>query len=301
MDFRRIADLHHLPVAPDGHKHYRDGWVNVECPFCSGNPGYHLGYCVAGDFFRCWRCGRKKTLEALMGVLRISLPEARRLFRQNKGRPQSASARIKPKIRRTSKLKMPLGTAPLTQVHRSYLQGRGYDPDRLARTWGLLGTGPVGPYKFRIIAPIIHEGEMVSYQGRDITGRSPLRYKACAQSDEVRDHKHCLYGADDVPGEAVVVVEGIADAWRLGAGAVATFGITYTRQQVLLLRQYSTRLILFDTADSQAVAQAHKLAAELSAFRGTTAVIELPEFKDPGEMPQEEADQLMNELIGLRE
>lgn len=297
MKFRQLCEEYHIDTAPPGHKHAREGWVNVPCPFCTGNPGYHLGYEETKDRFRCWRCGFKKHMDVVMRLTGVGSQEARLLLRRFKGRPRPRvqSAR-EVKRRRISKLKMPAGCGPMTEAHRRYLRGRGFDPDRLARLWGLLGTGPIGDYKFRVIAPISHEDELVSYQGRDITGKHPLKYKACPQSEEVMDHHHTLYGLDKVPGDAVVVVEGIADVWRLGYGAVATFGIAYTRQQVSLLRGFRSRFVMFDSGDPQALEQARVLAAELSAFKGSTEIVTL-DAGDPGEMGQEEADALMRELL----
>ena len=165
----------------------------------------------------------------------------------------------------------------------------------MSRVWGLLGTGPIGEYKFRIVAPIEFEGRLVSYQCRDITGRAALPYLACAQENEVRDHKHCLYGMDLVPGHSVVIVEGIADVWRLGPGAIATFGIGYTTEQVDLMRRWKRRFVLFDSADPQALEKAEQLADMLSGFGGWTEILEI-DSSDPGAMDQEDANDLMKEL-----
>jgi len=297
MDFQKLCDHYRISTAPPGDKHHREGWINVPCPFCSGNPGHHLGYSEDRGSFSCYRCGRKKRLKAIMGLLNISEPEAKRIIRQFKGRPTARDkTKSKPKIRRIRKLIWPTGTGPMAEIHHRYLRGRGYDSKALERLWGLKGTLRTGLYKFRVMAPITFEDRLVSYQGRDITGRSPLKYKACAQENEVRDHKHCLYGLDKVPGDTVVIVEGIADVWRLGPGAVATFGIQYTRQQVMLLRGFSTQFVMYDSGDPQAVIQARSLAAELSAFSGSVEILAL-DTGDPGEMEQEEADKLMHELL----
>ncbi len=120
---------------------------------------------------------------------------------------------------------------------------------------------------------------------------------------EARHHKACLYGLDQVPGETVVIVEGITDVWRLGVGSVATFGIKYTKTQVLLLKRFKRRAILFDSADSQAQEQAEKLAKELSAFSGETISL-IIDAKDPGTMSPKDAQDLMRQLgintVGVR-
>ena len=101
-------------------------------------------------------------------------------------------------------------------------------------------------------------------------------------------------------GDSVVVVEGITDAWRLGPGAVATFGIQFTLMQVILLRQFESKYIMFDSADPQAIKQAEKLADYLSGFPGHVEIIET-HCGDPAELTQKEADALMGELLSKQQ
>jgi hypothetical protein len=35
----------------EGHKHCRPGWVNTECPFCTGNAGLHLGWHIEEEYY----------------------------------------------------------------------------------------------------------------------------------------------------------------------------------------------------------------------------------------------------------
>jgi DNA primase len=182
-------------------------------------------------------------------------------------------------------------------MHIRYLEKRKYDWKMLEETWKIRGTGYFGDYKFRLILPIYQDGRLVSFQGRDITGKSKLRYKACSKEREAVDHKTTLYGEWLIPPEQdwVVVVEGGPDAWRLGVGAVATYGIAYKTAQVRRLRRFKYRYVLFDHPDPQARVQSRKLAGELSVFDGETWELDIP-WKDPGEMPQEEADRLMEKI-----
>jgi len=165
----------------------------------------------------------------------------------------------------------------------------------LTKKWKLQGTGPIGSYKHRIIAPVYLGGVLVSFQGRDITDKAPLKYKACEMEKETIHHKHILYGIDEVPFDTIIIVEGLFDVWRLGPGAVATFGVSTTIQQVKMMLRYPRRIVMFDnpSIDPQAGIEAEKLARILSQKPGSTEIIELNEWKDPAEMPDEEAEKLM--------
>jgi len=126
-------------------------------------------------------------------------------------------------------LKLPLGTKGLTKGHKDYLINRRFDPDYLEAKYGLLGTGPVGDCSHRIVVPVFYQGQMVSWQARDITGKSELRYKSCAPAHEVMNHKRLIYNIDHCPRQSILVVEGFTDCWRFGDHCGATFGTTFTK------------------------------------------------------------------------
>ena len=289
---------HRIRYVTEGHKHCQDGWVQIPCPFCVGNPGYHLGYNLRENFFNCWRCGGKSILYTVKGLLGVSWSEAGSLvYRYGSKSYREREGQSRTRIREQT-VKLPPGSGPLSARHKKYLDRRGYDPDTIEQIWKILGTGPLGKYKHRIIAPIYFESKIVSYQGRDITGRADLPYKACPQDQEVIDHKDVLYGADLVPGSRVVVVEGIFDAWRLGPGAVATFGVKFKKSQIRLLKNFSRIFVMYDSKaeDPAAWIQAKKLANSLSAFNVDVELLDL-DSGDPGGLRQDEADEIMRELL----
>jgi len=282
----------------EGHKHCSIGWVHIPCPFCRGNPGWHLGFHLTDSFYSCWRCGGhsiKKVVKALSGC---SWRETTKIIsRYRSAYKIPANDKTSGLRKRIKELILPPGTGSLNKAHKSYLKSRGFDPDKLEKDWGLLGTNHTGPYKFRIIAPIYQYGKLVSYQGRDYTEKSKLKYKACKKELEVIDHKHCLYGLDNVPGSKVVLNEGITDTWRLGFGSVNSFGIKYRREQAKKLRRFDEVFIFYDP-DPQAIEQAEKIAAYLAMYKKDVHIIELKNKNiDPGELPQQYADDLMKELV----
>lgn len=295
FDFAKFCVDYDIPVAPEEHEHSTVEWLNVSCPFCAGNPGYHLGFSTASSYFHCWRCGGHSAFEVMVGLLGCPAGKATSILSQYKARPVRR-ARSTRRTQAARNIEWPLGAKRLGPTHRAYLQHRDFEPQKLEEKWGLRGVGPVGPYKFRIIAPIHFQGFFVSYQGRDITDRSRMKYKPCYKEIESRPHKDCLYGLDHATGGSVVIVEGIADVWRLGYGAVGTFGIGYTQKQILLLSEYAKQYIIFDN-EPQAQIRAQELAASLSALGGESFRLNL-DVGDPAEMTQGAADKLMKNLIG---
>ena len=282
-----------ISTAPEFHKHYRRAWVNIPCPFCTGEHlGYHLGYHKTKGYFYCWRCGSKSVEYALGVLLGISKKEAKKLIKLYAVVRQEYEPRkkeIRPK-----KLSFPIGIIPLNSKHKMYLKKRGYDPNQLEKEWGLMGTERFGDYKFRIIAPIFYRNQLVSYQGRDYSGLSSIKYKACKQIDEVIPHKETLYGIDKTWKNSILVVEGVTDVWRMGPGSAATFGIEFTPSQITLLSKWKNVFIMFDS-DPQAIKQTEKLGGCLDGLGCNVEILEL-EKGDPGDLTQEEANEIMEEI-----
>ena len=288
-----------VPYTTSG-KHSRQGWAQVACPFCTGNPGWHGGFNVSdtrfkGDY-RCWRCGWHWGPKVIASLLGISIDDAKQIHRRYRGKENNTQISGD---KMAEKCILPPGYTSLLPSHREYLVGRGFDPNVLAREWGIVSAPYHGPYSHRIIAPVKLNGRLVSYQCRDTTGMSDLPYKACQLEDEVVHHKNTLYGIDKAKsyGNTCVVVEGIFDVWMLGAGAVGTFGIEYTPAQARMIRKnFVKAFVLYDPED-QAQQKALELYQDLSGFIATE-ILNLKKYGDPAEIPHKEAREIMADLLG---
>ena len=283
-----------------GHKRTREGWVQIHCPFCTGSQGYHLGFHVSSGAVKCWRCGVHSQIDVIRKLTSCTFQQARDIQREYKAsrstRTDNTDRVSSVNVQVRSQTKFPLGTTELTERHRRYLERRKYDPDELIKTWNLKACGPMGPYKWRIIAPIYFKKKLVSYQGRDITDKSDMKYKACTKSEEVIEHQTILYGYDEAPEDVCVLVEGIADVWRLGSGAVCCFGTSFTTSQVnLLAKRFRKVYVMFDMDEDNAIKMAEQIAHLLAARDVEVEILEL-EDGDPGEMSQDDANDLMKDL-----
>jgi len=301
MDIIRLYQDYGVNYKTEGHKHCRPGWVNTECPFCTGNPGYHLGYNLKGNFFTCWRCGWHPVIPTIAKLIGTSVQEAKRIV-SSYGMYIPKNEKIE-LIEQRNEHKLPSGAGPLSRQHKKYLEKRGFDPDKLEREWNLLGTGPVSKldnsdYKHRIIIPYIWKRQQVSFQSRDITGKSPAKYKACPTNRELIHHKHILYGDERLWGMEGICVEGPIDVWKLGKKAFAVSGIKYTRYQLLeISRRFKRVFVVFDN-ESQAISQAEKLAGDLRFLGVETIRIQVDD--DPGNMNLDDAEHFVRQLLSRR-
>ena len=282
----------------EGHKHTKEGWANTVCPFCSGNPGFHLGVHIESGAWKCWRCGTHSTWKVLMALLGNDRKAVRDVRERFKGRPSARYEDERKRKNRYGNLQLPPGTGELTERHRQYLRKRGYRVGELRELWDFQGIGPVGPFKHRILIPIKQDGRTVSYTTRDITGQSPTKYLSCKIEEEVVHHKELLYGMDLLPYRTGLIVEGPLDVAKLGPGALATFGIEFTPSQVVVAAAMLDKAFILYDPERQAQSQAEKLGNQLSLFNVDVEIL-IPgkDDPDPGDMPQDEARSLMASLL----
>ncbi|MCJ7747896.1 MAG: hypothetical protein MUP27_09135 [Desulfobacterales bacterium] len=298
IDITRFYTDFHIPIAPHHHKHARRGWINTLCPFHQGNPGYHLGYNLEKGYFFCWACGWHPTDLTVQTLTKTDKRQARKILQGYEwaGQLLESNQREEP-YERPDELEWPGGCGAMTDVHKTYLSKRNFDPDQLEKEWGLLGTSNWGPYAFRVIAPIVFRDQAVSWQGRDITDRQQAKYLPCPNEKELLPHKHILYGFDKAQWKAAVVVEGITGVWRLGPGAVATFGDMYTTSQLLLIAQSFKRVLILYDGDEAGKNAADKMAVELTGMEENNEVKLLePIGCDSGDMPNGLAEDIMSRV-----
>lgn len=297
MKIVELLNDFNIPFQTEG-KNCGPGWISMQCPFC-GDSSDHLGYSLNAGFFKCWRCGWHPTGLTISKLTGVRLLDTQDIIRQYGG-TNIAGPVIKPEIK---KFKWPSDSGPMNVRHMEYLRRRGFDPLKLQDQWALSGTGPASQldgrdYKHRILAPIIWEGKVVSFQSRDITGKAELRYKTCPKDRECIHHKHLVYGKPNHWTDAGICVEGITDVWRLGPRAFATFGISFTTEQVKQIAKNFKRVFILFDVEPQAQKQAEKLEGEL-LLHGVGAMImtaALGEKPDPASLTQEEADYLVKNL-----
>ncbi len=301
MGIEKLLADYNIPYVTEGHAKVTAGWVNVHCPFCVGSQNYHLGIHKDGRGAHCWRCGTHSIVDALCKMLNLPKHRVISLLKEYKtGRRNITKAEPKVSI---FPIKLPTPNGALSKYYRQYLIRRRFNPDYLERVWGVRETGPISlldeiDYSHRIIIPIHWDGEMVSFQTRDITGRHKAKYMACPQRREKIHHKDIVYGKQSrlIKSDGIIVVEGVTDVWRLGSRSLATFGISFTMKQVLTLSKLNNKFHIIFDEEPQAQKQAKELAIKLQTL-GKAVYVHTIEG-DPADLSQEDANHLVKDLLG---
>jgi len=301
VNLEQLLRDYNIPHVSGGHKHTSAGWVNINCPFCSGSKNFPLGIRESMDGCNCWRCGGHSLANILSKTLGCTLSEAFKIIDKYRTGKTTIRQIAEPKVS-IHPFKYPSPNHALNQFGRKYLKKRKFDPDHLIKEWGISQTGPVSfldkiSYCHRILIPIYWDGKIVSFQARDITGKSELKYLTCPKAREIHHHKNILYGRQEYwkNSNGLIIVEGVTDVWRLGINAVATFGIKFKKTQVLELAKAHDRFFIVFDSEPQAQEQAKKLSTALKTLGKKTHIEKIK--GDPGEMEQEEANELVKTML----
>ena len=220
--------------------------VNVRCPFCDDHSN-HLGIFYESMLCHCWRCNFSTHLSWLLVKL-LNIPAAQAeamtdtLVDFKRDTIDQIEAIFNPVPDELEKKEwedaiLPPFFEPIldsTQVPLldQYMQGRKKKTGQRGRPISreLLikyqcGICRAGPMMNRLIIPILSNGELIGYQGADLTGYATLKYKT--SKTPIKEH---LYNYDAID-KIMIITEGILDCWRIGHDAVATFGTTLIEKQ----------------------------------------------------------------------
>lgn len=252
--------------------------------------------------YRCWRC--KGSAPAVV-LSKASGSPAHVIGNMMKQYTTGDVVKKFAKKEYATELKIPGGTMP-SKVQTDYLEGRGLDPATIEFLYGIrygrLGETANGMnIAFRIVIPIYDEfGTPIAWQARDTTGRSELRYVFPKVSDCLADPKHTLYGLHLCRDrKRICVVEGIFDAWKLGSGAVCTFGTSVTDQQIEMMSRWEEVVIAFD-AEPEAQKHANEIAMKLAPCGVDVYIADTDLGKNPDGTARDLADATPEEIKEFR-
>jgi len=285
------------------------GEISIKCPWCGDeDPSQHLGINLSTGSWGCLRNPehRGHSTTYLIGyLLGCSQHQARIVVDQySRSDPDqlgglSAETDATP---RTEPIELVPKFQPILPCSRfwCYLEARDFNADAAIKQYRLQCC-TTDQFKDRLIVPLFKRGELFAWTGRAIgTPVSAPRYLSSKRIKET------IFGEDDLMGggKLLFITEGVFDAMKLdhygrdqGVMATCGFGISLSIEQIVLLNSRRNRfkktVILFDR---DAVEPAFIAKDWLPS--STVTVGQLPEgVKDPGELPKEQVQELINEQL----
>ena len=290
FDIQEYLDNKGIPYYDSG-ENVSQGWIGIECLFCNDQLN-HLGINLLSKTFSCFKCGEKGSLLKLIcEIENCGRSEALRII--NLYEDQYTPFYIPPKKQLSDRVFLPKQISKnFTGIFENFLLNRGFIPNEIIKKYNLYTCHYTGDFKYRIIIPIYVNKELISFVGRDVTGKVQLSYKNAPIEQSKMSVKSVLYNIDSVK-ETVIIVEGITDVWRIGDGAVATFGTKYTSDQISMLNGIEKAYIMYDV---DAPLEAEKLAYDVAGIVPNVEILTL-EKGDPCDLSIKEVAKLRYEIF----
>uniref|UniRef100_A0A6M3LDR2 Putative primase n=1 Tax=viral metagenome TaxID=1070528 RepID=A0A6M3LDR2_9ZZZZ len=298
FDVRAWLDDINIPYRTEG-RNIGQGWLGLQCPFCDDHSN-HFGIAyTTTKHYNCWICGEKgSVIKLIMALEKCTYTAAMKIIDEYQDY-QTTQLRQDIQIRYKESIVPKSISNVWPNKYLDYLRNRRYDPDVLIPKYGLQAFPYFGLNAWRIYIPCSYQKHVVNYTSIDITGtKKKQKYKHCPNDKAIIPMKNLLYNMDNITGRRVIIVEGVTDVWRLGDGAIATMGIEFTRNQMVLLKKLSPQKIhiIFD-AEPLAQKKAIQLSDYLIFYGGLDSeVLTLPSG-DPDDLSDEQAQYIKKQLL----
>lgn len=314
FDWLRFCTTHRIFFVTVGPNTAR-GHISVKCPWCgSADPSEHLGLSldVGHPVWGCLRNSKHRGLNPTRLVAKLlHLPYSAAMDLVDKAAPpvddfDVAVERLRGDVVEQSKEKKWSRVVQLPDMFRrlfngsygkrfvDYLTHRGFhDALGVAHQYDLFYC-LTGDFAWRLIFPVVDNGVLIGWTGRDIRGGAKLRYRA---SDGLGKDVLMSFST---PASVVMIVEGPVDALKIdyygqpfGVSGIATMGTAVTEKQKRLIGKIARNTPTCILFDAGAEAQSLSLADEVGA-----RWLPLPfGFKDPGEMDGKTISKFLSKVV----
>lgn len=291
------------------------GNINICCPFCQEDTKFHMGINLKKNFYGCWRneSHRGRDISYLVAkLLKCSIKYAKYIvyggdntvLNEQNSFLETINKKIYKTTHKDKKLQETFNLSEfdvfksikVNSKYYNYLKKRGFENTSLLIDKYNLKYSPIGNWTGRVIFPIYINNELVTWQGRDITGKSFLRYKDLEKNKSKIYTKSCIYNYDNLEGDILYICEGVFDALKIDfytsseIASTCVFTKTVTQDQYKLLfnkiKNFKEVRILFD---KNTLSDAYKVKSQLIVVNKNIKVILLPDgIKDAGDMTKEQ-------------
>ena len=196
--FFRQHNINYVDSGPNVSK----GQIAIRCPWCGhSDPSQHLSISLEGKGYRCWRNHDhrgKSPVRLIQALIRCTYEQAAAIAGVNINIPENFYQQVQNQLapivssEKRSGLKFPIEFKtfqglPSGKPFIRYLRDeRGFTEWQMVQLIKMyeLRYCKLGPYKDRIIFPIIYQDEMVSWTGRTIWPDVSPRYKVLSADSE---------------------------------------------------------------------------------------------------------------------
>lgn len=306
VDWRGLLDNARVPWRDRGKNTSRSN-INVCCPWCRDDQGFHLGISLEKEAYYCFRRPEHAGHNFVALLVKLGQPRVEAVKLLNTYRGDRAAPREAPEPLPASKAMqawerfLPAAEAPAII---DYIAARLFDqPEEVARRYDIR-CASYGKWAYRMIMPIMLGGELRSWTGRGIRADMVPKYYT------MDSHLEGLVYLPRPARRTLIITEGPLDALKLAAAgerlpmaAVALTGKQLNAPRLLNVQQLAEagmtdRVLLCLDADTSS-AEATRMIAELRGnLRLDVQRLKLPAgYKDAGAMPQQFATEWLQGIV----
>lgn len=320
LNIKDFLQQNNIPYRAFG-KNVARGNINIQCPFCTNDPDYHLGINLKSNVWGCWRDTAhrgKSPVRLIQKLVGCSHSEAQDIceittfkidsfvdfipFRQN----------IEEASNKVYTIDELLDTENFEGKYSqkrfiNYLQTRGYSLEIINDMIGRFNMRYCykGKLENRLVVPLYQNKQVVNYVARSID-RHGVRYLTAANPPEYAKTTNILFDYDNLKkyNDTLFVCEGVFDALKIiyevgkSATCVFTKNISEIQEQKLyeVAKYYNKVLLLFDKTE---VLNTLKIERGLSHIKNIKTITHLLEVKDPGSMSSRQVKKLLRKVIAF--
>lgn len=228
--------------------------VNINCIYCNESK-QHLVVNTDRPFVKCWVCKAYATyVQFVMDISKCSTTDAQQIVYGNRSSLIELAFEIEEEVEQRARVcNLPEGTFPIITENDplalqssaiKYLVNRSISADN-----NNLHYGEYGEQAYRVVIPMYFGGQLVTYTGRDFSGRSSLRYKTCKTENCVLKPTEILYGFDEFEGDTGMLVEGPIDRLAMRSNAflgVSTSDLSPKQKKLILELDLKVLCVILD-------------------------------------------------------
>jgi len=274
------AKLYAYATKKLGLRDYTRGWMKGNCPECGRIDKF--GFNIGQNRTNCFVCTyHPSPITMVMDMEGLSThAEAWAFLKMYEGRQY-----LEPVIERLEQIdavlpdgfkSLIIGDGLLAKKARSYVKGRGFDPEDMAyKGWGYVNRGDYYGY---IIIPFYIGGKLVYYNARRYLGSGP-KYMNPSIEDFGLGKSLILYNVDALAiQDYIYLAEGAINAETIGDEGIATGGKKVSNYQISMILKSDVKGVTI-LLDPDAMSDSIRVAMEL-CYHKKVRVIELPEETD---------------------
>jgi hypothetical protein len=307
-DFKELLRAKKIPF-----KEGNNGWIGIKCPTCTTKNSYKMRRYIRADIptSHCFICQQKLLLNDLLNTKIEFDNSLQNIPLATKVHPQAAILPVK------EGQAIPIDELPLDHPAIKFLEKDHFH--NFKELWekfnvSFIPAGSALDVKFEsggivtpddtLLFPVIINQKLVGYQCRFIPEMVGAKKYTKMKYFHIYNKGKYLYNFDRVKDNSkdfVIVFEGIKKCWKYPQLGVSTLGKCITTEQLYILQNNWTHIILFLDGEDSTQKKAKEIELQMEMNNRFCVRLDPRDYgyPSPDEMTSEEVQRAVDSIINL--